>query len=284
MKNMTIINFPSLRNDEFLGLHTEGVKYAKAVTDKEIQQAITDYETAVQNLGNFLKASITETTASLAKNLDEERNKIYVACRNVAKAAARIPDASAAETGALICKIFSESPSPLNNNQVQSTGIILNIIQGIKDIEAEKLEACGFKEWLERLESVNNQFIEADMARFSESGMRELDHCKKLRAACADAYNIMIGAATFKAATGSESCKVFLESMDAAVVAKKLQVKIRRERKNNEQGENGNPANNATDNATNENAATDNAATVAEAVNAAPTTDNASTVGVENAA
>ncbi|MCQ2107540.1 MAG: DUF6261 family protein [Fibrobacter sp.] len=276
MKNMTIINFPSLRNDEFLGLHTEGVKYAKAVTDTEIQQAATDYETAVQNLGDFLKASITETAASLAKNLDEERNKIYVACRNVAKAAARIPDASAAETGALICKIFSESPSPLNNNQVQSTGIILNIIQGIKDIEAEKLEACGFKEWLERLESVNNKFVEADMARFSESGSRELEHCKKLRAACVEAYNVMVGAATFKAAAGSESCKVFLESMDAAVVAKKQQVKIRRERKNNEQGENGKPANNATDNAA---VNTENAAD-----NAAPTTDNASTVGVENAA
>lgn len=273
MKQITSIAFTTLRNDEFLGLQSEGVKFAKAITDKEIQKAITDYETAVQNLASFLEASITESAAKQAGKLDSERNEVYMACRRVAQASTCFPDAAAAETGALIWKVFSESPNPSRINQAQSSGILMNIIQGLKNIGDEKLEACGFKVWLDKLETANNQFMEADMARFSEQGKKEFEYTRKLRAACVEAYKVMIAAATFKAAAGSESCNQFLESLNAAVVAKKSQIKARKGR-----------AKQKTDVANTTNAATVNAADNAEAVNAAPTTDNASTVGVANAA
>lgn len=288
---ITSITFSALRNDEFYGLLSEGLTLAKAITDKEIQKAVTDFEAAIKNLSDFLEASITANAERQARDLDAERNTIYKACRKVANASRSIPDASAAETGALIWKVFDESPSPIRMNQAQSTGALLNIIQGIKKIDEEKLVACGFKEWLDRLEDVNTRYMNADMVRFSERSKREVENCKNLRIACVDAYNVIVGAAYFKAANGSEPCITFLESMDKAVVAKKLQLKIRRERKkkntpeDNEvvEAENNDTEAAAIESAV-ENAATNPAANNEAANNAAPTTDKDSSVGVENAA
>lgn len=266
MKQITAINFNNLRNDEFLGLQSEGVKFAKAITEKDMQQSITAYEKSLLALEEFLKASVTESKAKLAAQLDSERNTIYSSCRKVAQASTNFPDAEAAETGAKIWKVFSENPSPTRINQAQSTGILKNIIAGLKIIDNEKLEACGFKVWLDKLETVNNQYIEADMARFTERGQRELDQGKRLRAECAEAYKFVALAATVKAAAGNEACNQFVESMNAAVLAKKQQVSIRKARpkQSSDPGDNN---------------ASDLGATTAQ-----PAQHNSVTAGVNNAA
>lgn len=281
MKQISSISFTALRNDEFYGLLSEGLNTAKNISDKEFKQAVEVFEVALKDLGSFLEASFVESSERKAKKLDAERNEIYKACRRVAQATTCFPDADAAETGAKIWKIFEESPSPVKFNQAQSTGILLNIIQGIKKIEVEKLEACNFKLWLDKLETVNNQYMEADMARYSERSRREIENCKRLRTACVDAYNLIVSAAYFKASIGSESCINFLECMDKAVRAKKTQLKIRyggskADEKNNS------PTDNSAANSEANSAAGD--AVNSAAGDAAPTTDNASPVGVENAA
>ncbi|MCQ2108859.1 MAG: DUF6261 family protein [Fibrobacter sp.] len=273
MKMITSITFSLLHNDEFKGLHSEGVNLAKAITDKDVQKAVAEYESSVNALSEFLKASFTDSMEKKAHDLDIERNDIYVASRKVAMAATKIPDASVAEIGEQISKLFDSTPSPIKANQAESTGIFDSIIQGLKVFDEEKLAACGFKEWAERLETANRQFMEADLARFSKRCQKEIENCKILRAACIKAYNILVGAAFFKAAEGSESCSNFLECMDKLVIAKKVQLKMRQKPKKKEKAENA---------ATTE--ATETAANNEAANNAAPTTDNDSTVGVENAA
>ncbi|MCQ2109158.1 MAG: DUF6261 family protein [Fibrobacter sp.] len=265
MTQITAIKFTNFRNGEFRALHTEGVDFAKAITDKDVKQVVAAYEKSVQDLSEFMEASILETTASLVKKLDADRNEIYKSCRRVAQASMNFPDAEAAATGAQIWKVFSENPSPINMNQAQSTDVLLNIVNGLKNIGDEKLTACGFKVWLDKLEEVNNQFIATDETRISERAQKELEQGKKLRAACYDAYYAVVNAASYKAFEGSESCKAFLEAMTTAIHEKCQQVKARAVRKYNKKK----AAENAANEAANE---------------AAPTTDSVSTVGVENAA
>lgn len=230
MKQITSIAFSSLRNAEFLGVHNEGLKFAKTITDKDVLPLVNNYEKALTELKSFLEASVFETKDRLASQQDVVRNNVYASCRKVAKAVKDYPDESARETGELIWKVFSENPNPIHINQQQATGVLINIISGIKNFGDERLEACGFKIWLDKLEEVNNLFVEADMARYSERGQRELECCKRLRAAVVETFKLVSMAATVRASSGSESCRQFIDCMNATVAAKKLQVCIRKER------------------------------------------------------
>ena len=227
MKKINNLTTKTLRNDEFYGLFSEGLNLAKAITDKEAQQAIAAYESSVKDLADFLENSLTESTERQASQLDNERNSIFVSCRRVAQGLQNFPDKEQAETCAKIWKAFSESPTPLRLNQAQSTGVFLNLVQSVRKLGDESLEAVGFKIWIDKLAEVNAKFMETDAARFTERGQRELEQGKKLRAACYEAFSVVATAAALKAASGSESCITFIDSMNAAIAAKKLQVKSR---------------------------------------------------------
>lgn len=227
MKKINNIINKNLRNDEFYGLYNEGLKFAKAITDKEAQPAIAAFETSVKNLADFLENSLSESTERQASLLDSERNSIFVSCKRVAQGNLNHPDKNLAETCAKIWKAFEESPNPLHINQAQSSGVFLNLIQSVRKLGDESLKAVGFKMWLDKLEEVNEKFIETDMARFTERGQRELEQSKKLRAACYEAFSVVAVAATLKATSGSESCIKFIDSMNAAIDSKKQQVKAR---------------------------------------------------------
>lgn len=230
MKKIKNITTKTLRNDEFYGLFSEGLNLAKSITDIEAQQAIAAYETSIKELAKFLETDLSESAEHMASLLNTKRNSVYISCRRVAQGFLNFPDKEQTETCAKIWKIFSESPNPTRLNQAQSTGVILNIVQGIRKIGDESLNAVGFKIWIESLAQLNDEFMEMDMARFAERGNREQDHGKKLRIACYEAFTVVAAAATLKAASGSESCITFIDSMNAAIAAKKLQVKIRQSR------------------------------------------------------
>lgn len=227
MKKIHNLYANSLRNDEFYGLFSEGVNLAKSITDKEAKQAIADYEESVKNLGRFLEMNLDESAEHQASKLDSMRNSIYVSCRRVAQGYLNFPDQEKAEICANIWKIFNKNPNPLRLNQAQSSGAILNVIQAVRDLGDEELEAVGFKIWIDKLEEVNSKFIDADMERFTERGKRELKQGRKLREACFEAFSLVAAAATLKAAAGSESCINFIDAMNCAIDAKKRQVKSR---------------------------------------------------------
>ena len=271
MKKIHNLYANSLRNDEFYGLFSEGVNLAKSITDKEAKQAIADYEESVKNLGRFLEMNLDESAEHQASKLDSMRNSIYVSCRRVAQGYLNFPDQEKAEICANIWKIFNKNPNPLRLNQAQSSGAILNVIQAVRDLGDEELEAIGFKIWIDKLEEVNSKFIDADMERFTERGKRELKQGRKLREACYEAFSVVATAAALKAASGSESCITFIDSMNAAIDAKKRQVKVRskaRPKSSADSGSNSNPGESA-----------DNGEVIAQ-----PAQHNSVTARVENAA
>ncbi|SHK64611.1 DUF6261 family protein [Fibrobacter sp. UWEL] len=230
MKTINAIAFRNLRNDEFYGIHSEAVDFAKAITDKTVLPLITSYEASVKELSNFLETNLSETAARQASELDAERNKYYASCRNTARSLQNFPDETAAANGAKIWKAFEENASPIGLNQAQSTGIILNIIQTLRNLGDDILESCGFKVWLDKLEEINNQFQEADRKRFTEKALHELEQGKRLRQACVEAFNLLAAMATVKSSLGDEACSNFIDNMNAAISAKKIQLKLRKER------------------------------------------------------
>ncbi|SHL86648.1 hypothetical protein SAMN05720764_1295, partial [Fibrobacter sp. UWH5] len=89
--------------------------------------------------------SVDESAARAVSRLDSERNAAYSSCRN-----------------------FAENADPTRLNQDQSTGTFTNLINTLKEIGDDKLSACGFKPWLENLESKHNEYLTAVQNRNKE--------------------------------------------------------------------------------------------------------------------
>lgn len=270
MKTINAMTFKNLRNDEFYGLFCQGVKFAREISEKDLQASINGLDSVVKELGEFLETSFAESSETLASQLDKERNAVYLSCKRVARGSVDYPDEAQAAVWAQVWRVIDESPNPLCNNQVQSTGIFLNLIASLRRIGDEALESVGFKVRLDQLEEVNAKFMDADNVRLTERGKRELELTKKLRTACMEAFDKLVLDVTYKASNGSAACGTFIDSMNEAIDVKKAQVKARSAAKPKKKDDSKNAANSAAD--------------AAEAANAAPTSDNASSVGVENAA
>lgn len=221
------ISYRLLRNNEFFGLHSQGVTFARELAEKDLQATIAAYESSVKELGEFLEASFTESSETQAKLMDKDRNAVYVSCKRVAQGSLDFPDAAIANVWAQVWRVLSESQNPLNLNQVQSTGVYLNLVSALRKIGDEALDSIGFKVRLDQLEQANLRYMEADNARLTDRGKRELEVAKKLRDACLAAYGKLVLAVNYKASIGNEPCLAFVHKMNEAIDGKKAQVKAR---------------------------------------------------------
>ena len=155
MMKINTICYSRLRNDEFLGLHQNIVELTASITGEEIRPSIEAYRKAVTEYANLIEVSVDESAASIVSRLDKERNAAYAACRNFAKSLKSLADKDVVATGERLRKIFAENADPFYLNQDQSTGVFTNIVNTLKAIDDAKLDACGFKPWLENLEKKN---------------------------------------------------------------------------------------------------------------------------------
>lgn len=237
MKNITSINFKTLRNDEFRSIMNDGVQFAKAITNDDAKDIIASFEVSVNAFGDFLETNVEDSLERVASGLDSERNAIYASCKKVAKALLNYPDESIAEVGTQIWRVFNKAPDPRGLNQSQSTGVILGVIESLANIDAAKLKTCGFKVWMEKLVIANDKYMDADRARNSERGKRELEQGKKLRESCTEAYRIVSAYATAKAALGDTTCANFIDCINGVISSKKVQLKSRKRKNESENKE-----------------------------------------------
>ena len=146
MMKIHALNYRTLRNEEFLGLHKYFVEQTASITSEEIRKSIEAYRTSVSEYANLIEVSVEESVGSIVSSLDKERNAAYASCRNFAKSLKSLADSGVVATGERLRKIFAENADPTRLNQDQSTGTFTNIINTLKEIGDDKLSACGFKQ------------------------------------------------------------------------------------------------------------------------------------------
>ena len=228
MKINTIC-YNRLRNYEFLGLHENIVELTASITNEEIRPSIDAYRKIVTEYANLIEVDVGETAASIAARLNKERNAAYAACRNFAKSLKSLADQDAVATGELLCKIFAENATPVYLNQDQSTGIFTNVINSLKAIDDVKLDACGFKPWLENLEKKNDDYLAAVQARNKELAAKKTGVTKVYRERCLDAFGLVatlaIGKATLE---NDEGCTQFIKAVNSLIDQKKVHLKLRK--------------------------------------------------------
>ena len=229
MMKINTICYNRLRNDEFLGLHKNIVELTESIKSEEIRPSIEAYRKAVTEYANLIEVSVDESAASIVSRLDKERNAAYAACRNFAKSLRSLADKDVVATGERLRKIFTENADPFYLNQDQSTGVFTNIVNSLKAIDDTKLEACGFKPWLENLEKKNDDYLAAVQTRNRELAARENGLTKVYRERCQDAFDIVatlaIGKATLE---NDEGCTQFVKAVNSHIDQKKVHLKLRK--------------------------------------------------------
>lgn len=229
MMKINTICYNRLRNDEFLGLHQNIVELTASITGEEIRPSIEAYRKAVTEYANLIEVSVDESAASIVSRLDKERNAAYAASRNFAKSLKSLADKDVVATGERLRKIFIENADPFYLNQDQSTGVITNIVNSLKAIGDAKLEACGFKPWLENLEKKNNDYLAAVQTRNKELAAKENGLTKVYRERCLDAFGIVATLAIGKATLESdEGCTQFIKAVNSHIELKKAHLKLRK--------------------------------------------------------
>ena len=217
MMKIHALNYRTLRNEEFLGLHKYFVEQTASITSEEIRKSIEAYRTSVTEYANLIEVSVDESAARAVSRLDSERNAAYSSCRNFAKSLKSLADSGVVATGERLRKIFAENADPTR------------LINTLKEIGDDKLSACGFKPWLENLESKHNEYLTAVQNRNKEIASKVADANKVYRERCLDGFGIVTTLAIGKATLDKdEGCIQFINAVNSHIDQKKVHLKLRK--------------------------------------------------------
>lgn len=231
MKNINPISFKKMRNEEFRGFHSEIVQYSKKFTCDDLKIAINDYEESFNQFSDTVKTKLMEPLEHKASLLSSNRKTIYCNCRKVAETTVNIPDPELSEIGQKILFVFTSNPSLYKVNQVQGTGIVIKIIKSLREIGNENLEKCDMKVWVDRLENINNQFLEANEERHSILGNRIIKQNKTLRTKCEKDFQKLITLVNAKGVYDDEESMEFIDKTNALIKSMHLKINTRKNSK-----------------------------------------------------
>lgn len=184
--------------------------------------------TTIYDVVAAVNQELDESGVSLYYN-DTEGNAAYSSCRNFAKSLKSLADSGVVATGERLRKIFAENADPTRLNQDQSTGTFTNLINTLKEIGDDKLSACGFKPWLENLESKHNEYLTAVQNRNKEIASKVADANKVYRERCLEGFGIVTTLAIGKATLDKdEGCIQFINAVNSHIDQKKVHLKLRK--------------------------------------------------------
>lgn len=240
MLEMKTLCYTKLRNDEFLGLHKKFVEKSKLLTVKEFTPFIEEYGKSVDDYREYVRVTLQESVDSVLHGLDVERKRAYSSCRSFVKTLSVHPDENLRETGLKLRRIFEENSNPTRLNLVQSTGVFDKLLESIsREFDETVLVGCGFGPWLDNLKVKVFNYLEYDRER----GQKEtiLTHQNQvLRKKCQDGLtkivNLCVGRELLE---GDECCVSFINGVNVDIEKKKVQLKIRGDRGENKNVENG---------------------------------------------
>ena len=106
------LNYRTLRNEEFLGLHKYFVEQTASITSEEIRKSIEAYRTSVTEYANLIEVSVDESAARAVSRLDSERNAAYSSCRNFAKSLKSLADSGVVERENVSARSLPRTPTP----------------------------------------------------------------------------------------------------------------------------------------------------------------------------
>lgn len=228
MNTIQELNFNLLRNEEFRSFHRDGVLFASKITSPDLQKSISDYVESFGKFSTHLTTCVDESNASKVGKLDRERNVVYSDCRRMAQISRNLPSSKESEIGEKVYKVFTSNPSPHHLNQIQSTGIIIKIIESLRLIGNDSLEKIGMKFWVDSLESVNDLYHDAYEQLSLERGNHVLNQTRTYRENCQGCYKELVKFIDAKSTLGDLECSEFAEKINGSIKMMHSKIRLRK--------------------------------------------------------
>lgn len=174
MAQIKSLDVKSQRQEESFGFHKLMLIETAKCTDAKVVPLHQAYATAFAYFDEVLKPGGKDPMTALLLDLDNQRDLIYSGTAGQARNMIKHFDPDKAAIAKMVSDIIAKYGDPRALPYIQENGVIENLVQELKaydnpgddrpviestGIEHDRLSAIGLKEWVDKLEALNNQFI-----------------------------------------------------------------------------------------------------------------------------
>ena len=127
---------------------------------------ISAFETKLDAFDEALKSSSSLPSTALATDADVERDSAWRGANAYVKAMTEHPDTATAAME--VKRLFDTYGDPTSLAQTEESGVLHNLIQDLKALDAEKARLLALTPWINNLENKEKAFKEAAQKRTDE--------------------------------------------------------------------------------------------------------------------
>lgn len=192
-----------LQNQDF-ALHSLILAEVKTLTDEHLPSVVTPYGEALDHFDQMLKTGGTSPHSKRIAELDKKRDDVYTGMAAHTRNMKKHFDAEKAETAYQAEVIIKRYGNPTRLPYLQEDAVLKNLITDLRafgnaatepgedaqaaDGATDRLAAIGLTEWVEQLETVNNEFMALYSQRNEEDAATETGATKAARTATDEAW------------------------------------------------------------------------------------------------
>lgn len=195
-----------LQNQDF-ALHSLILPEVKKLTDEHLPAVVQPYEEAFNHFDEALKTGGTSPHSKRLAELDKLRDDAYTGARAHIRNMKKHFDAEKAETAYQAEIIFERYGNPTRLAYLQEDAVLRNLITDLRTFDnaatepeedrpvvqnadgaTNRLALIGLREWVDRLETVNNDFMAVYTQRNEEDAAIETGATKTARTSTDDAW------------------------------------------------------------------------------------------------
>ena len=129
---------------------------------------ISAFETKLDAFDEALKSSSSLPSTALATDADVERDSAWRGANAYVKAMTEHPDVATATAAMEVKRLFDTYGDPTSLAQTEESGVLHNLIQDLKALDAEKARLLALTPWINNLENKEKAFKEAAQKRTDE--------------------------------------------------------------------------------------------------------------------
>lgn len=205
---------------------------------KILQRAISSFRTGVEEFDVALSTPKTNPAVPLTTAADIERGKAWRGANNYLTSMTVHPQAEIAKIAKEAKWYFEKHGDPTKRSQTEESSIILNLLQDIEAMSAEKRQKIYFDPWYQNLKDKEDAYLAAMEIRIEEGTKMNTGIIQNKRKNADDKYSELVHAIDIALQIDEETdYSNYIKSLNIVIDNGVKTIKKRTTQKKNEQSE-----------------------------------------------
>lgn len=189
---------------------------------------ISAFETKLDAFDEALKSSSSLPSTALATDADVERDSAWRGANAYVKAMTEHPDVATATAAMEVKRLFDTYGDPTSLAQTEESGVLHNLIQDLKALDAEKARLLALTPWINNLENKEKAFKEAAQKRTDEKSRVIVGVVKQCRSEADNAYRQLVSIVNALCLIeGEEKYTTFIDHVNVMIDERKTILRTR---------------------------------------------------------